>query len=134
MYNPISIRRDITPSQPFHIPVKRIEFYSLPDRSRTLQPLDELGRVPKDSAGLYLALLENLFFPHLGPGLWGMAEHRRVKFLKLTFHWHAGLRTEDDGARTRVKQCCQTFAEFELFLFVEEVKDSGSADDRDVAS
>jgi len=62
-----------------------------------------------------------------------MTEHLYEKWLTLTFHWHAAVQTEDDGARMWVGWCRQVFAEFELLLFTEEVEESGSVDDRDVS-
>ena len=33
------------------------------------------AQLHEDRVDLHLALLEDLFFPHLGPRLWGMTEH-----------------------------------------------------------
>ena len=62
-----------------------------------------------------------------------MAEHR-VNFIRLSFLRHTGTRTENDGARTRVKQSRKTFTDFELSLFTEEVGEKGGADDEHPSS
>lgn len=63
---------------------------------RSLFPLKDHVQLPKDRIDLYLTLLEHLFFPHLGPRLWGMAEHLPESAGTLTLYRHTAVRTEDD--------------------------------------
>ena len=88
----------------------------------------------EDRVNLYLTLIKDLFFPYLSPRLRRMAEHPPEHSMRLALYWHGAVGTEDDGTGARVKQRCQTFAEFKLFLLVEEVEERACEDDRDVSS
>ena len=120
------------PSQPFNRPGKRIEFRPFLGRNCSLTPLNDRVILLKHRVDLYLTLLEDLFFPHLSPRLWGVTEHVLEGAWTLALYWHTPVRTKDNRPGTGVEQRRQTFAELELFLLVEEVEESGSVDDGDV--
>ena len=54
--------------------------------------------------------------------------------MTLALYRHGAVGTENNGTGAKVKQCRQAFAEFKLFLFVEEVEKRTCEDDRDVSS
>ena len=97
--------------KPFHRPGKPVEFSSFLNRRVFSQPQPFGGPVhlDQDRGRFYLAPLEDLLFPHLNPGLRGVAEHLRENSVALTFVRHANVRTKNDRPGTTVKQCREAF-------------------------
>ena len=80
---------DVIPSQPFYRPGKPVEFGSFLDHNRS--PLGGRVQLPHGCVDLHLALLEDFFFPHLGPGFRGMTEHLRKGFRTLALDRHSAV-------------------------------------------
>ena len=120
------------PSQPLYRPNEPIQFGFRPNRKHS--PLRSHVQLLEDRVDLHLALLKDLLFPHLRPGLGGVTKLLRERIWALASNRRAAVRAKYDRARSRVKQFCQTSSEFKLFLLVEKVEEERGVDGRDAPS